>query len=626
MFGSGSPSLRILVLFLIVAGVPLGAFAWLGSRFLAQDRDLEVQRQRDQLMNASELLVRELESQIQSSERWLRARTGAAPPIANGTYIRFAEAGVRERGGVALPFYPAVAVPDDPHRMQFEAIERVEFGTGGCESAVARYQRLAATATSDLRAAALMRAARCLKTLGRYDDALATYNALALLEEVVVAGSPAVLLATRQRLDLLATRGDTEGARRERERLAHLLAEGRYVIDRGTFEFLNEAAGSSAGEVRELPLALAAGAWWPRWRTESSGRAFGSFNGGAALSVWHHDAQGHASALLAPVESLFESLRPLAHTLNVAVAIDDASGATVWGALPLEAQTVVRSDRSESLPWRLRLSAADPARTVLLTTRRRTMAASGLALMVVIVSAAAFFVFRAVRRELEIARLQSEFISTVSHEFRTPLTAMHHLTSMLEEGATPAEKLPQDYAALSRETLRLHRVVEGLLDFRRFESGRTAYQMETIDPADAVRYALEGFAARAADGRLRLALSEPACAIRGDREAVAVAVSSLVDNALKYSPPDAPVSVEVAPVGAMVGISVEDRGPGISADERRRVFRTFFRGAAARDGNVKGTGIGLAIVQAVVKAHGGRLDLRSEVGRGSRFTLLLPRA
>jgi two-component system phosphate regulon sensor histidine kinase PhoR len=197
---------------------------------------------------------------------------------------------------------------------------------------------------------------------------------------------------------------------------------------------------------------------------------------------------------------------------------------------------------------------------------------------------------------------------------------------MLQESAVPVERVPQYYTALHRETNRLQRVVEGLLDFRRFESGRGAYRMEPMDAQDTVRQVLENFATRNDSGRVRVSLCESSATIRGDRAAVAAAISNLLDNALKYSPGDSPVSIGVDTRGSMVGISVEDHGPGMTRDERRRVFRKFVRGAAAHKGNVKGTGIGLAIVEAVVRAHGGRVDLHTVPGQGSRFTLLLPRA
>jgi two-component system sensor histidine kinase SenX3 len=105
-----------------------------------------------------------------------------------------------------------------------------------------------------------------------------------------------------------------------------------------------------------------------------------------------------------------------------------------------------------------------------------------------------------------------------------------------------------------------------------------------------------------------------------------MALRNLVDNAVKYSPQSSTVRVSVTPRGAFVGIAVEDDGPGIPKDEQRTIFQKFARGSAARTLNVKGTGIGLTMADQIVRAHGGRLELDSEPGRGTRFTTFLPAA
>src|SRR6187549_1447441 len=102
-------------------------------------------------------------------------------------------------------------------------------------------------------------------------------------------------------------------------------------------------------------------------------------------------------------------------------------------------------------------------------------------------------VFRCVNRELGVARLQSEFVAAVSHEFRTPLTAMRHLTEMLEEGGSPPERLPQYYQALGKETRRLHGLVENVLDFGRIEAGRRTYPMEETDAVSSVARIVDEF-------------------------------------------------------------------------------------------------------------------------------------
>jgi signal transduction histidine kinase len=278
------------------------------------------------------------------------------------------------------------------------------------------------------------------------------------------------------------------------------------------------------------------------------------------------------------------------------------------------------------LPWTLHVAALDPAAMRQAFASRRNLLAAGFALMVLMIVAASYVVFRAVHRELGVARLQSDFVAAVSHEFRTPLTAMCHLTDMLEEGGTPEARLPDYYRALGKESRRLRTTVESLLDFGRMESGKRTYHMEDTSAAELTEQVVDECRemAASADHRLELHAAEGHPRIRADREAMAIALRNLVDNAIKYSPESSTVTVSVKRQGDLAGISVEDQGMGIPKEEQRDVFQRFVRGSSARTLNVKGTGIGLAMAAQIVKAHGGRLELSSEPGRGSRFTILLP--
>jgi signal transduction histidine kinase len=176
-------------------------------------------------------------------------------------------------------------------------------------------------------------------------------------------------------------------------------------------------------------------------------------------------------------------------------------------------------------------------------------------------------------------------------------------------------------------------MVENLLDFGRFESGRHSYVFDDIDPVALVARVVDEVRERSAATALRMRWLPPACdssgpapRVRADREALALAIRNLIDNALKYSPDTAPVSVSMATDERQVRIAIEDAGPGISPTEQREVFQRFVRGAAARAMNVTGTGIGLAIASDIVKAHGGNVTVESVLQRGSTFTIVLPSA
>ena len=238
-----------------------------------------------------------------------------------------------------------------------------------------------------------------------------------------------------------------------------------------------------------------------------------------------------------------------------------------------------------------------------------------------------YFIARAVSRELAVARLQSDFVSAVSHEFRTPLTSLRQLTEILNDGRITAEDRRRTYyEALSRQTERLHQLVESLLDFGRMEAGTSPYRLEPLDACALVRSVVEQFE-REAEGQgyhVELDVNGTAGTIAGDSGALANALRNLLDNAVKYSLDCRTVWVSIERDDERLAIRVRDQGLGIPREEQKEVFRKFVRGADAKAQNIKGTGIGLAMVDHIVKAHNGEIRLQSEPGLGSTFTLLLP--
>ena len=251
----------------------------------------------------------------------------------------------------------------------------------------------------------------------------------------------------------------------------------------------------------------------------------------------------------------------------------------------------------------------------------------GLGMLVLLVIATSYFIGRAVSRELAAARLQSDFVSAVSHEFRTPLTSMRQFTEMLVENkALPAEKRHAYYNAQDRATRRLSRLVESLLDFGRMEANARPYRLERLDVGQLVRSITEEFRQESSANKLVIDCTIPEdgpIVVNGDREALAQALWNLLDNAVKYSGESPVVRVEVEVV-SQVAIQVRDQGFGIPPSEKDRVLRKFVRGSSAKACGIKGTGIGLAMVKHIVAGHGGKVLIDSELGKGSTFTILLP--
>jgi signal transduction histidine kinase len=612
----------LLALFLLVAGVPFAGLAWLGWRLLEQDRALENQRLRERLENAASLLSHELNRALAEWEQLLPA--GALPP--GGVRLVFDSSGVLHHQGARLPYYPLVASPPEAPAGVFRAAESHEFREQDLAKAAALYQSLARTSDRRLRAAALMRLARCLRKQQRLKEVLAVYRELEALGETPVAGSPAELLARRERIALLKMTGDEEAGRRESGLLAAALWEGRFRIDRATFQFYRESLPPAQARTDDaLTLAEAVDALWPLWQRQAEGRSAWSDAGHSVTAVWRRTPAGTV-ALVAGVDALMASALPAIKNLQVRLALEDPAGRLAWGIPAKTGLQVAKTFQATGLPWTLLVASADPAAEQAVSASRRNLLVSGFALMLLVITAASYFVFRAVNRELSVARLQSDFVAAVSHEFRTPLTAMSHLTEMLEEGGTPGDRLPLYYRALGKETRRLRGMVESLLDFARMEAGRHIYHIEDADAAELVRGVVDEFREEVSANTHRVELELPPgeCRIRADREAITRALRNLLDNAVKYSPESSTVRVVVESQPGHLAISVEDQGEGIPKHEQRQVFRKFVRGTSARALNVKGSGIGLSMVDHIVKAHGGRVALESEPGRGSRFTILLP--
>lgn len=228
----------------------------------------------------------------------------------------------------------------------------------------------------------------------------------------------------------------------------------------------------------------------------------------------------------------------------------------------------------------------------------------------------------------ELSRLKTEFISSVSHELRTPMTSLLGLSQLLQSGKVrDKERRDRLLELMSGECGRLARFLNNVFDFSRIEQGVKQYELRetdlrplTVEVVDLVRSAMEE------DSRdiLVEAPERPFC-VRADSDAVRQALLNLLDNAVRYSEKGEPVFVRLAENADGVELTVEDRGLGIPADDRERIFEAFFRSPAAVRHDPKGVGLGLKIVKHIMAAHGGTVGLRSEPGRGSAFTLKFPK-
>ncbi|MCL6597518.1 MAG: cell wall metabolism sensor histidine kinase WalK [Alicyclobacillus macrosporangiidus] len=227
-------------------------------------------------------------------------------------------------------------------------------------------------------------------------------------------------------------------------------------------------------------------------------------------------------------------------------------------------------------------------------------------------------------RRLE--RMRSEFVANVSHELRTPMTAIQGFTETLLDGALEDPDTAREFlTVIHDEAVRLNRLVRDLLDLSKIESGHTVMRFERADVAALARSSAERLRLQAEAGGidLQLDLPHPVWAEVAP-ERIQQVLDNLVANAIAYTPAGGFVRLRVEEADGWALVHVEDSGIGIPEADLSRIFERFYRVDKARDRRSGGTGLGLAIAKHIVEAHGGRIEVESQVGRGSRFTVWLP--
>jgi signal transduction histidine kinase len=270
--------------------------------------------------------------------------------------------------------------------------------------------------------------------------------------------------------------------------------------------------------------------------------------------------------------------------------------------------------------------------------RQRTLWMSALIFTAAVAALVGFlYARRAFLRQHQLSELKTNFVSSVSHELRAPIASVRLMAESLERGKISEPSRQREYFRfIGQECRRLSSLVANVLDFSRIEQGRKQYEFEPADIAALVRETVKLMETSAAERGVTLLLvipdPEPGSKLPQpalDGHAIQQALVNLIDNAIKHSPENATVTVGLdlssgAPASYRLRIWVQDCGPGIPPSERERIFERFYRLGSELRRETQGVGIGLSIVKHIVEAHGGRVIVQSEPGKGSCFTMQLP--
>jgi signal transduction histidine kinase len=248
--------------------------------------------------------------------------------------------------------------------------------------------------------------------------------------------------------------------------------------------------------------------------------------------------------------------------------------------------------------------------------------------MTIALITAVTLMLRTASREMKLTQMKADFVSNVSHELRTPVASIRVLAELLNMGRIKEPDRVREYGAyIESEGRRLTNVINNILDFSRIESGRKLFQFESCDLKELVNETVDAFAVHLKQNGFTLSYDAPENALPGiviDPDAIALALTNLLDNAIKYSGDVKEINVSLTQSVRFLAVSVTDRGIGIAADEQEKIFEKFYRIGASLVHDVKGSGLGLSLVKHIVLAHQGKISVRSKPGEGSTFTIHLP--
>jgi signal transduction histidine kinase len=520
-------------------------------------------------------------------------------------------------------------------------VEDVELVQKDYTRAIHLYQGLLDSSGPELRPLILHRLARTFRKAGRLDDAARTYREMERSAPTHIGQLPSDLVARSELCSIAAERGSVGELAANVMALYRDLVRSRWLLEKPRYLYYSDRCRSwskespvaaeefkrlEAVEEEKLALTGAVEAFLvaPKGVVRAAPRRH--------LAFWQRDP--FVAIVLSG--SFLElhwcpSVFSIAEEQDLVAVLYSPDGKPAFGSLPQETPSLAVRNNIQvgESQWQLQVWPRHPEVLYSDLKQRQTLYMGMLIFVVAFLVFGSYITARTLRRELEIARMRADFVSTVSHEFRSPLTGIRQLGEMLLDGRVRGEeKRHRYYEMIVQESKRLGRLVENTLDFSRMEEGRKEYRIARVDTPVWLQEVVNDFQSEVAGNGILITadIPEELPQISADGEALGCAVHNLLDNAVKYSPGSKTVWLNARAENSGIRISVQDRGVGISEWDRKHIFDKFFRAEGPISQKIKGAGIGLSLVKHIVMAHGGTVECESRVGEGSTFCIRLPAA
>jgi len=554
--------------------------------------------------------------------------------------------------------YPIAAEPaEEPVEMPegFDAAQNLEWVERNATEALKFYTEIAAQTKDDYtwRRAALGQV-RCYRVLGDSTRVESICRTIAYDPQRPPAGSTAVYLTAQARLLL------TEIAQNPTTAVVEFLQSALdynprspvwLPMDSSTRIFLLSRAIDLAGpsgpldpgkaaEFRQRAVALLKA-------EEMADAAVRQYPSADRLSAWtsgtfHRLAEpgqvyafmyrGTATTLviLGAVGSLgksFEAEKSVLNSRDIQLRILDSANRPVTSSAPEGSPLMTASLGSFFPDWTAELYLADGDFFDKAAQRQVSLYLWGGILVIVVMLLAGALAIQSVGRQIRLNRLKNDFVATVTHELKTPLSSMRMLVDTLLEGRTRDAQQVREYLELiARENQRLSRMIDNFLTFSRMERNKQAFTMQSCPPAQIVRSAVEVVENRFEQAGVKFTqdIESDLAAVSADPDAMVMVLVNLLDNAFKYTSSDKQISIRTYRESSRICFEVKDNGRGMTRKVMRRIFDRFYQADPHLNRTAEGCGLGLSIVQFIVKAHGGRILVESTPGEGSTFTVSLP--